>query len=160
MTKEYYLQKLNMTPHPEGGYYKETYRAASRVQSNSGDRSAGTVIYFLLDEMNFSAFHRLTSDEVWYFHDGGSAKIYILHADGSIDIKTIGKDTTIGEEFQIILPANCWFAAEVEDGKNFILVSCSVSPGFEFEDFKLADGSKLADDFPQHAVLIRRLCRS
>lgn len=159
VNKEELILLHQLTPHPEGGYYKEMWRSSLRVQTPFGERSAGTAIYFLLETERFSAFHRLVSDELWYFHHGSPADIYIIHEDGRLEIVTIGSEYHQGQSLQLIVPAGAWFAAEVKEKGSYTFVSCSVSPGFEFTDFELSDKSKLSEAFPAHAELIARLCR-
>jgi predicted cupin superfamily sugar epimerase len=157
--KKSIIQQLGLQPHPEGGYYVETYRSTEKVITNRGERTAGTLIYFLLESENFSAFHRLQSDEAWYFHAGDSAVVYIIHPDGQLEEKRIGPGGSPNEQWQVMIPAHCWFAAEVMQPNAYLLVSCSVSPGFEFSEFELANRAELAQQYPQHTALIERLCR-
>lgn len=148
------IQKLQLKAHPEGGYYRETFRSEQTiVVAESSVRHTSTVIYYLLKEKDKSHFHRLKSDEVWLFHQGSSLNIEIL-AEGVHKTVLLGNDLVKGEVPQVILPANAWFAAKVADGKNFGLVSCVVAPGFEFEDFELAERDLLTEQFPKFAQLI------
>lgn len=165
MSAQHFIQSLALQPHPEGGYYKETYRAAGTIPgkclppSFGSDRSYSTAIYFLLQEGNFSAFHRINSDECWHFYEGGPLLIHVLDADGNYSYRRLGKDITKGEVFQAIVPANCWFASEPAPGSSFSLVGCTVAPGFDFADFEMAEKLALTKLFPQHAFLTERLCR-
>lgn len=158
-TAEYYIEKLNLLVHPEGGYYAENYRSEESIEKSAlpnrypSARAFGTSIYFLLTPDSVSNFHRLSSDEIWHFHDGGAACIHMLSPEGKLVSKTIGKDLENGEQFQVVIPKHHWFAGEVVKG-DFILVGCTVSPGFEFEDFELADRSALVNEFPQHKGII------
>jgi len=162
---DYWIQSLNMKPHPEGGYYAETYRSQSILgehclpQSINGERNIATSIFFLLKETDFSAFHRLQSDENWYFHDGSGIVIYRIDAEGELIKQKLGLDLT--NEFwpHVTVPRGSWFAAEPV-GKGFALVSCVVSPGFDPKDFELAKSERLTAAFPQHKELIERLCIS
>jgi predicted cupin superfamily sugar epimerase len=160
MHKDEIISTLQLIPHPEGGYYRETYRSAEVISTSRGNRVAGTTIYFLLESGNFSAFHRLTSDEAWYYHIGDSVKLYLISPDGTLSTCLVGKSFTKGESLQVIMPAGHWFAAEVIESNGFTLVSCSVSPGFEFSDFEMANRESLCAQYPQHQELISRLCRS
>lgn len=147
------IQSLNMQEHPEGGWYAETYRSSVEVNANQGKRSLATVIYFLLKSGERSTFHRLKSDEFWYYHQGSVMRIDILHEDGRHEIKQLGK---VGEGKaipQVLLPAGCWFAAKCEED-SYGLVSCSVHPGFDFLDFEMAEKSQLLNLFPQHSQVI------
>ncbi|WP_323758020.1 cupin domain-containing protein [Roseivirga sp.] len=164
-TAEYYIEKLNLLAHPEGGYYAENYRSEESIKKSAlpnhypSARTFGTSIYFLLTPNSVSNFHRLNSDEIWHFHDGGGACIHMLSPGGNLVSKTIGKDLEKGEQFQVVIPKHHWFAAEIIRG-DFILVGCTVSPGFEFEDFELADRSTLASAYPDHKTLIKRFTKA
>lgn len=159
MNASEYIDHLKLEAHPEGGYFRETFRGAEKIQCAAGERNAGTAIYFLLESDNFSAFHRLKNDELWYYHDGAPTIIHIIHPGGRLEQIIMGKNLSEGHQLQVLLPSGTWFAAEVTGEKQFILISCSVSPGFAFEDFELAKADQLAKAFPEHELLIRRLCR-
>lgn len=162
---DYWIQHLQLTAHPEGGYFREVYRSGDKMAPEglpsryTSSRSAGTSIYFLLRGGEFSAFHRIKSDEIWHFHTGTSATIYIIDPEGRLKESVIGPEIEAGEQFQVVIPYGHWFAARVNDPGGFILVGCTVSPGFEFEDFELADGGALSAEFPMHEALIRELTR-
>lgn len=164
-TAKDYINFYKLLPHPEGGYYKETYRAAENIprtalpQRFSSDRSFSTAIYFLLEHGNFSAFHRIKSDECWHFYTGGRMHIHVLQKDGNAETVYLGADILNGEQFQFVVPAGCWFAAEVAPETLFSFVGCTVAPGFDFADFELADADELSKLYPQHEALIRKLTR-
>jgi uncharacterized protein len=154
-----------MQPHPEGGWYKETYRSKGSISSSmiedfGSDRSFSTGIYFLLTKENFSAFHRIKSDEMWHFYDGDGLVVHEIKPNGDHIKHQLGLDLENGEQPQFVIAANSWFASEVKTGGNWCLVGCTVSPGFDFQDFELAEGSELAAHFPAHRQLIHRLTRS
>lgn len=159
------IHHYQLLPHPEGGYYKETYRSSETVAATAlpdcfgGDRSFSTAIYFLLEKGNFSAFHKIRSDECWHFYAGQTLLVHILHADGDLQTVRLGNNVLAGETFQFVVPANCWFASEPAEGTDFAFTGCTVSPGFDFADFKLAKADELVKGFPAHTDLIRRLCR-
>lgn len=163
LTIEELVKHFQLLPHPEGGYYKETYRSATQVNNEclpadfNGPRSLSTAIYFLLTRGNFSAFHRIPSDECWHFYQGSPLNVYMISGDGKLSIIRLGNDIHAGEVFQAVVPAGCWFASESTG--DFSLVGCTVSPGFDFRDFELAYAEKLAKLYPQHDTTIRRLCR-
>ncbi len=167
MTKDVasWIQKLRLEPHPEGGYYRQTYRADLVLPKEAlpgqfnGPRAASTAIYFLLEGKTFSAFHRLRSDELWHFYLGGTVVVHGIESDGSYFRIQLGNDPDSGEVLQAVVKAGCWFASEVSDGESFALVGCTVAPGFDFEDFELAERRELAARFPQHAELISKLTR-
>jgi len=154
-----------MEPHPEGGYFKETYRSSEFILKEHlphrfGDkRRFSTAIYFLLTSESFSAFHKIKSDEVWHFYAGGSLLIHILHINGSYELIKLGNKMEAGEVFQCVVPAGSWFASECAEGSNFSFVGCTVSPGFDFADFELAIGDQLIRKYPDFTGLIRKLTR-
>ena len=158
---KYWIDKIGLQAHPEGGYFSENYKSEEIFPHNSlpdryhSKRSFGTSIYFLLTPESMSHFHRLKSDEIWYYHQGGSAIIHMINADGDLKSKRIGTDLEAGDSLQVIIPNGTWFAAEVV-AEEFILAGCSVSPGFEFEDFELADRQALTSAYPEHKTLIQR----
>lgn len=160
----YWVQKLELKPHPEGGFYKETYRSAERIPMAGlpsrfrAPRSFSTAIYFLLPAHEYSSFHRIQSDELWHFHIGGSLTLFVLNED-RLETKKLGGDPEKDEALQVTIPAGSWFAAEVTRG-SFVLAGCTVSPGFDFADFELATGRNLSDQYPAHQALIARLTRS
>ncbi|MCM8533506.1 MAG: cupin domain-containing protein [Lentisphaeraceae bacterium] len=148
---------LDLQEHPEGGYFKETYRSEENFEVSQGTRSASTAIYFLLKEKQKSAFHRLTSDEFWYYHSGCPLEVYIIQENGELSTHTLGPDLLNKELPQLLLPKGTWFAARCIDQTNYTLISCSVSPGFHFDDFELAETDKLTESYPQHRDLIKEL---
>lgn len=152
------VQKLNMLPHPEGGYYREVYRAMDECPTTQGRRSASTAIYFLLEQGNFSAFHRIKSDELWHHYEGVALEIYVIGADGELEIMKLGKDFSKGEEPLRIVRKGLWFASRVlEEG--YALVGCTVAPGFDFSDFELASRQELLSLYPKHKKIIEELTR-
>lgn len=159
------VQTYSLLPHPEGGYYKETYRSKDTVASGSGmirfggERSMSTAIYFLITAGNFSAFHRIKSDEIWHFYTGGALMVHVLHEDGRYEQIKVGNNPAAGEVFQAVVPAGAWFASECAHDVAFSFVGCTVSPGFGFADFELAYADALIQGYPDHATLIQRLCR-
>jgi len=159
------VQQYVLQPHPEGGWYKETYRSneylsqAALPERFRGARVFSTAIYFLLEQGNFSAFHRIKADECWHFYTGDALNIYVIQTDGSLDIIQLGNDFNKGQLFQYVVPANCWFAARPARGSAFCFTGCTVAPGFEFADFEMADPASLSVAYPQHARIIKELCR-
>ena len=160
-----FIKQYQLQPHPEGGWYKETYKStellplAALPQRFNGDRSFSTAIYFLLEQGNFSAFHKIKSDECWHFYTGEPLVVYIISQQGALDIIELGNDINKGHVFQYVVPANCWFASRPAAESNFCFVGCTVAPGFDFEDFDLADAAELSKLYPQHRDIIHELCR-
>ena len=163
MTAQDYVQQLRLTPHPEGGYYRQVYVSglelpAYALPGRGGPRAASTAIYFLLAAGQISRLHRIASDEVWHFYAGDALTIYVLHPNGQAEMLTLGPDVGAGQAFQQVVPAGCWFGAEPRMGDyGFTLVGCTVAPGFHFDDFELAAQPALLTEFPQHRDLIRKL---
>jgi len=159
------VQLYQLLPHPEGGYYKETYRSGVMVNKNAlpdsftSDKSVSTAIYFLLEKGNFSAFHRIKSDECWHFYAGETLHIYVISPEGIFSTIKLGSNFEAGEVFQAVVPAHSWFASEPAPNSNFSFVGCTVAPGFDFEDFEMAKAAALSTIFPAHAEMIERLCR-
>ncbi len=156
------IRYYQLLPHPEGGYFKETYRSGSTIDTGSnafpGGRSYSTAIYFLLQRQDFSAFHRIKSDEIWHFYAGGTLLIHVIDLAGNLSTIRLGRNTDAGDTFQAVVSAGCWFASEPA-GADYALVGCTVAPGFDFSDFELAEKEKLSADFPQHQDIIARLTR-
>ena len=166
MTAPEYVQKLQLQPHPEGGFYKENYRATENIpvsglpaRFGGGERSFSTAIYFLLEKGDFSAFHRIRSDEGWHFYAGGPLLVHIILPHGDYYCVRLGSNLNNQEVFQFVVPAMAWFASEPAPGTALSLVGCTVAPGFDFKDFEMAEQSKLIAAFPEHSPIIERLCR-
>jgi predicted cupin superfamily sugar epimerase len=157
MTAKKIIQKLNLKQHPEGGYYGETYRSTQLVtHKNGASRSISTAIYFLLEGNNKSHFHRIQSDELWFFHQGAPLEIIFIE-NSQIHTTIVGNDIDDGQTPQICIPANTWFGAKVTDEKDYSLVSCTVAPGFDFLDFELAERNALLHEFPHLQDIILEL---
>lgn len=160
-----WVNRLALQPHPEGGYYAETYRSPEGVAAAhlparyGGDRSFATAIYFLVRGGTFSALHRIQSDEMWHFYAGSRLTVYVIHPGGRLEEIHLGPDVAAGETFQAVVPAGCWFGSKVHDAGGYALVGCTVAPGFDFADFELAGRSDLTRQFPQHAAVIQALTR-
>jgi predicted cupin superfamily sugar epimerase len=141
----YWIEKLRLEAHAEGGHYRQSYKAGlilareSLAREFTGARAASTAIYFLLDEEEFSAFHRLRSDEVWHFYVGAMLVVHVIDEEGRYSEILLGNDPEAGEALQAVVKAGCWFGARVRDGVGFGLVGCTVAPGFDFEDFEMGE---------------------
>lgn len=156
-----YIKKLELLPHPEGGYYRETY--ASGIQTNfegfSASRRVSTAIYYLLQQNDFSAFHRIKSDEMWHFYDGDPLEVFILEEEGALSMLRVGLHLSNDEQPQALVSAGKWFASRVAKGGKFSLVGCTVAPGFDYQDFEMADRERLVSQYPQHRKIIEELTR-
>jgi uncharacterized protein len=150
------ISDLHLQAHPEGGWYRETYRSAERVTTSLGTvRSATTSIYFLLTSEVFSAFHRLASDETWHFYRGDPVTIEIIASSGAHERRVIGN----GDALQTTVAGGAFFASHVDAPNGYALVGCDVAPGFEFADFQLTTRSMLTAAYPQFGPLIARYTR-
>jgi predicted cupin superfamily sugar epimerase len=148
------ITRLHLQPHPEGGHYRETYRAAELVQTPRGARSASTAILYLLEAGERSSWHRIASDEAWHHHGGGGLLIHELGPEGQTRRTQLGLDLERGEQPQHVVPAGSWFAAEPAGMGEWSLMSCTVAPGFDFADFELAQAHQLE----AHAVALSTTC--
>ncbi|MCD4678974.1 MAG: cupin domain-containing protein [Bacteroidales bacterium] len=163
VTAEYLIKKFNLIKHPEGGYYSEVYRSEELIEKGhlpnryTGQRSFSTLIYFLLDGDDFSAFHRVNSDEIWHFYAGTSLTLYIIGDNGILENIVLSNDPEDNGSYFAIIKRGSWFAAKTNKVNSFTLVGCTVAPGFDFEDFELADRQKLIKSYPQHEDLIINL---
>ena len=159
------IKLLNLQPHPEGGYFKETYRSDGFITEDNldsnfkGPRNYCTSIYFLLTSDSFSAFHKINQDEIWHFYKGSPIKLHIISDDGKYSNIIIGNDIEENQQPQFTVKANEWFAAEVINKNDYTLVGCTVSPGFDFQDFELPKRESLIQKYPQHALIIKKLTR-
>lgn len=164
-TAEELVRSLKLVRHPEGGWYSESYRSIETVSAASlperfgGPRSLSTAIYFLLERGEFSALHRIKSDELWHFYAGAPLAVRALTPEGRVLHVKLGPDLAAGETFQAVVPAGCWFGAEPLGAGAYSLVGCTVAPGFDFADFEMADRKELLRQFPAQSDLIRRLTR-
>jgi uncharacterized protein len=165
MNAEQLIRHLQLQPHPEGGYYKEVYRSEGTLDAAclpppfDGKRHYCTAIYYLLLKGDFSAFHRIKSDELWHFYAGGPLLLHLLDEYNGYQWLLLGNNIAGGARFQVVMPAGVWFAAEPAEGTEFTLAGCTVSPGFDFRDFEMAKRETLALRFPEQGELIARLCR-
>lgn len=162
MSAQTFITELELEKHSEGGWFKRIYQSPHKLflPHNQGERLASTMIYYLLEGNDFSAFHRLRSDEIWNFYHGATITLYLIDTYGKLEKKLLGhasKNTSTS--FHMLIPANTWFAAEVNDPTSFALMGCFVTPGFEYIDFELANQKELINLYPEHTDLIRRLTR-
>ncbi|WAH36000.1 cupin domain-containing protein [Alicyclobacillus dauci] len=167
MNAKKWISTLNLERHPEGGYYRELYHSDVWLDDEStrlrygGERRSATSIYFLLESGDVSRFHRLKSDEIWYFHSGTALTVHVIAPDGTYSKHPLGLGLSNGEEPQICIPRNHIFGATVNatTPDDYAFVSCMVSPGFDFADFELFEQDDLLRQYPQHSEIIRRLTK-
>ncbi len=162
---QFFVDHYKMQLHPEGGWFKETYRSDEVILKEhlpnrfSDGRSFCTGIFFLLEGEQFSGFHRIKSDEMWHFYAGDALNIYVIDEQGKLEVIKLGAHPDKGEKFQHVVKAGCWFASKPALPDTFSLVGCTVAPGFDFEDFELAHAKELTGLFPEHKNIIKQLCR-
>jgi predicted cupin superfamily sugar epimerase len=156
----YWVEKLRLAKHVEGGSFCEIYRSPGLIPAGclpenfKGARPFSTSIYFLLEKGQFSAFHRIASDEVWHFYFGDPLWVYEIDGNGLLHTHRLGPDADRGEVFQAVIRAGNWFASGPAEGSEYSLAGCTVAPGFDFTDFALADRDTLVVEYPHHADLI------
>lgn len=158
------VEQLDLLPHPEGGFFKESYRSIELIEQAhlpnrfSGNRNFSTAIYFLLTSGNFSAFHRIQQDEVWHFYEGAPLNVHVITPEGKYTKYKVGS-LNQGLKPQLVVPKGCWFASNIDEEDSYTLVGCTVAPGFDFADFELAKKDELSNLFPEHTDIINQLTR-
>lgn len=148
------VKELELLPHPEGGFYKETYRSDMTIPGM--ERQLMTTIYFLLTSENISRFHRIKSDEIWFYHGGSPLIVHTLTSEGHQE-HVVGNDFEKGYFPQFLVPKDTIFGSSVLEENSYSLVSCVVAPGFDFADFELFDTEILLKEYPNDELIIRRL---
>jgi predicted cupin superfamily sugar epimerase len=152
---------LRLEPHPvEGGFYRQTYAAGESVELPRGSRSVGTAIYYLLEAGTFSEMHVLASDEIFHFYLGDPVEMLQLFPDGRAAVFTLGPDLAAGQDVQLVVPAGVWQGTRLLGAGKVALIGCTVTPGFDFADYRSATYAELADKWPQEAARIKALTRS
>ena len=165
MNAEQYMMHLQLQPHPEGGYYRQSYRSTEFIPGESlpvrfnGKRPFSTAIYYLLEKGDYSSFHKIKSDECWHFYAGGSLYIHVIENEGNYTFIKLGNNIDNDEVLQYIVHAGAWFAVEPAPETIFALTGCTVAPGFDFEDFEMGDRANLVRLFPQYETILQRMCR-
>lgn len=154
---KYWVKKLSLLEHPEGGFYKEVFRSEGTTEpvEIGAKRNYVTSIYFLIEEGNVSHFHSIKQDELWFYHAGAPLTVYILKEDGFLETIKIGPNPEDGEVLQGVVPAGAIFGSKSSGA--YSLVSCVVAPGFDFDDFKLYTKQELIQFAPDHKALIEEL---
>lgn len=162
-TAEYWIRSLDLAEHPEGGYFRETYRSREVTRREClpdrycGDRTFSTAIYYLLKEGDRSALHRIKSDELWHYYSGSPLELYCIDPVGVLTVHVLGRDPGMGEVFQAAVTHGCWFGARVKEGGDYSLIGCTVAPGFDFSDFEIGSSKELLRQFPEHETVIGML---
>ena len=160
------VRKLNLNPHPEGGYFRETYRSSDVLPEDvldnniQGPRNTSTGIYYLLESDDFSALHKINQDEMWHFYLGDAIALSMISEHGKLSTVTIGSNILKGELLQFVVPKNYWFGARILKENSFALLGCTVAPGFDFKDFTLGNRHDLINQFPEHKTIITALTRA
>jgi uncharacterized protein len=161
MTADEIKALLKLAPHPvEGGFFRRTYRSAGTVDLPRGLRAQGTAIYYLLEAGGFSEMHVLESDEIFHFYLGDPVEMLQLHPDGGSAVLTLGPDLASGQQVQVVVPAGVWQGTRLLDAGKLALLGCTVTPGFDFADYRNAGYAELAARWPAQAERIRALTRS
>ena len=153
-----------LVPHPEGGFYRETYRAGEMISKGNlpdhyqgGERHYSSAIYYLLREGEMSRLHRLVSDEVWHFYLGGPLTIAEIRDGGRVEEIVLGSHPALGQQQQHVVRGGTWFGAYPHGGAEYSFVGCTVAPGFDFADFEIGDRQELIQEFPTAREVIERL---
>jgi predicted cupin superfamily sugar epimerase len=159
MDAKWWIRTLGLEEHPEGGYFKETYRAEMEIDATGfeGRRAAGTAIYYLLKGCQFSAFHRMKSDEIWHYYAGSPLAVHII--DGSRHYQKITLGKRKGQSPQAVVKAGCWFAAALDKPSSYSLVGCTVAPGFDFRDWEVGRREELLKLHSKHRQIIEKFTR-
>ena len=163
ITGQDWIEKLNLQKHPDGGYYRETYRCSDIINQDqsltryTGERNVSTAIYYLLIDKDFSAFHKLKSDEIFHFYSGSALEVHIISDQGEYSYFKLGNDLNNDENLQLIIPHGNWFASRVSEPNSYSLIGCTVAPGFNFADFTLGEREELIRLYPQHEKIISQL---
>jgi predicted cupin superfamily sugar epimerase len=152
------ITELQLEPlQPEGGYFRQTFKDTHLLTVDGHKRAAATCIYYLLTRESFSAFHRVRGTEIFHFLRGDAAELVTIDAHGRLGLRAVGPGIESGEVPQAIVPAGEWQALRTRGA--WTLFSCTVSPGFEYEDFELGDREQLLREFPDCRAWIEALTR-
>ncbi|MFZ0927846.1 MAG: cupin domain-containing protein [Syntrophobacteraceae bacterium] len=163
---DFWIEKLNLAEHPEGGWFAPAFRALEQIGREglpdrfTGNRAIVSSIYYLLKKGQFSAFHRLKSVEIWSFFEGDPLTIHLIEPHGGLVEKRLGRNFDNGESFHAVMEAGNWFGAEQQGPGEFTLVGCTVAPGFEYEDMEIAGRAQLLAMYPQHQEIIEKLTKT
>jgi uncharacterized protein len=158
---KFWIKKLNLDEHPEGGYFANTYRSDKIIElfGYNGTRSVCTAIYYLLTGNQFSSFHIMKSDEIWHFYSGSSLTLFIIDSKRRLNKVILGPNFDEGERFQVVVKSGCWFAVSINKKNSYSLVGCTVSPGFDYKDWKIGNRKRLTEMYPEHKKIIEKFTR-
>lgn len=159
MNAEDLKRTLKLEPHPEGGFYRQTYISEERIGLARGARALGTAIYYLLEPGTFSEMHSIDSDELFHFYLGDPVEMLQLKPDGSSALFTLGQDLEAGQHVQLLVPAGVWQGTRLAEGGKMALLGCTVAPGFDFADYRSGSYAELAEKWPAEAERIRARTR-
>ena len=165
LTVEKLVEALKLSPHPEGGYFRETYRSNEKLENAAlpgryeGGRNISTAILYLITSDAFSAMHRLKTDEILHFYAGAPAVVFMVYPSGEGEKIMLGSDIAAGEAPQVTAPRGAWFGIRVAGGGDYTLLGSTVAPGFDFKDFEMGDREKLTAEYPQHSESIKLFTR-
>jgi predicted cupin superfamily sugar epimerase len=159
MTPDEIKCMLKLQPHPEGGFYRQTYISDERIGLARGARALATAIYYLLEPGTFSEMHLLTSDEMFHFYLGDPVEMLQLYPDGTSALTLLGQDLQAGQHVQVLVPAGVWQGTRLREGGKVALLGCTVAPGFDFDDYRSGNCTELAEKWPQQTEHIRALTR-
>jgi len=157
MTAGEIIRKLDLKPHPEGGFFREIYRSPSTIPGSKPSRVFSTGIYYMLVPGAVSKMHRLSADEMFHFYLGDPVTWVLLSPDGKTQKVVLGRGLEKGEQLQLLIPGGTWFGGYLNEGGAYALMGTTVAPGFEFEDFVLGQRDDLLSRFPQVENEIRLL---
>src|SRR5579871_3963812 len=159
MTADEIKRLLRLEPHPEGGYYRQTYIATQGMDLPRGHRACSTAIYYLLEPGTFSEMHVLSSDELFHFYLGDPVEMLQLWPDGSSRVVVLGPYLRAGQHVQMLVPAGVWQGTRLLGEGKVALLGCSVVPGFDFADYVSGSYSELSSRWPAEAEKIKALTR-
>jgi len=155
MNAEYWIKRLNLEPHPEGGYYRRIYESPTLVPPQN--QSLCSAIYYLLEGNDYSCFHRLTFTEAWFHHHGDPLCIHTIDKEGQYSQTELSLEPT--GRLSVFIEPGIWFAAELPRKSGYTLISCVVAPAFYFSGFEMGDRATLIHSYPDHKEVIGRLTR-
>ncbi len=158
MTDIEIIEHYGLTPHPEGGFYRRSHASSVSMTYRGSERPVGTAILFLLKAGQYSRLHRIPQDEMWHFYLGGPLRLVLIRPDGDTQEVILGQDIGAGQEVQYCVPGGSWFGATPDQGSDYSLVGCTVSPGFRMDELQLGEAKDLHAQFPSATHIIDEFC--